>query len=87
MVGHMAVEVIPHTAHNKFASAFDVGAVVLLLAAALAATRWGENFGGDTAARSAAESLWHSCRAIRRSRELLYLGLVRAHAGWRRCTP
>ena len=75
VVGHMAVEVIPHTAHNKFASAFDVGAAVLLASAALAAVRWGERFGGATAG-SASESLAQSCRAIRNSRELMYLGLV-----------
>ena len=82
MVGHLAVEVIPHTVHNKFASAFDVGAIVLLIAACLAAVRWGERFGNsDGAASSASESLWQSCRAIRRSRELLYLGLVNSYAG------
>ena len=42
MVGHFAVEVVPHATHNKFTSAFDVGVVVLLIAAALAATQWGE---------------------------------------------
>ena len=73
----MAVEVVPHTTHNKFASAFDVAVVVLLVAAGLAAMRWGERFGGEGGAASASESLVSSCRAIRRSRELLYLGLVR----------
>ena len=84
ILGHLAVEVVPHTTHNKFASAFDVAVVVLLGAAGMAATRWGERFGGDGSgggATSASESLLASCRAIRRSRELLYLGLVRTCTG------
>jgi hypothetical protein len=78
MIGHVVVEVFPHDTHNKFAAAFDVGAVVLLGAGALAALLWNERFGGGgaAAATTAFESLRQSCRAIRRSRELLYLGLV-----------
>jgi MFS family permease len=80
MAGHLAVEVIPHTQHNKFASAFDVGVGVLILASVLAAFRWTERFGGDgsgsEANGSALQSLQRSVRAIRRSRALIYLGLV-----------
>lgn len=79
MAGHLAVEVIPHTTHNKFASAFDVAVVVLLLSSVLAAMRWTERFGsGDGSGRSgsALGSLCDSVRAIRRSRALIFLGLV-----------
>ena len=74
IVGHMAVEVLPHTTHNKFASAFDVGAAVLLLASAVAAARWAERFGDQL--NTASESLMRSCRAIHASRPLAALGLV-----------
>ena len=76
VIGHLAVEIVPHTEHNKFASAFDVGVFALLGASAVAALSWGERFGGDAHTGSAIESLWQSCRAIRRSRSLLCLGLV-----------
>lgn len=76
VVGHAAVEIIPHTSHNKFASAFDVALCALLVASLLAALRWVERFGGDGASGGAAESLWQSIRTIRRSRALTYLGLV-----------
>jgi len=74
MVGHMAVEVIPHTSHNKFASAFDVAVVALLAASLVAATRWGERFGDQM--NTASESLLRSCRTIHASRPLVALGLV-----------
>ena len=80
MAGHLAVEVIPHTSHNKFASAFDVGVIVLLISSALAAFRWAERFGGDGSSSGAAESLCASIKTIRHSRALIYLGLVRRHA-------
>ena len=74
LVGHMTVEILPHTAHNKFASAFDVAAVVLTLASAMALAAWGEQY-GDTM-KSATQSLMQSCRNIRASRPLVALGLI-----------
>jgi hypothetical protein len=74
MVGHLAVEVVPHTTHNRFASAFDVGVVVLLLVSVLAAVLWGERYGDRLG--NASDSLWRSCRAIRDSRSLLALGMI-----------
>lgn len=74
IIGHMAVEVVPHTEHNKFVSAFDVAVVALLVSSVVAATRWGERFGDQL--NTASESLMRSCRTIRASKPLMALGLV-----------
>ena len=74
IVGHVAVEILTLNARNRFVSAFNMAAAVLVLGSSLIASRWTERYGDQSV--SAVASLAKSCESIRGRHVLFALGLV-----------